>query len=236
VSDLRERLRIDRLQLEKINKLFLDPDNEAIKALLDVVAKYGTPEEINAKAREARKLENLMTRLKEMDSPYLTDVEWLIEQRNAGVFITEEEYRRKVLGDKADSIQFKDDLAVTLEISAAQYFPWLRLEAEQAITNGELMPGRFIRVRKMKEQEKDNGDIIAFAAAMQVMGATYVETLDTKGTDGSNVHLGGPETITGYFGGIGARLTITRLSGLMNSCTTIRLMVSVKSLTQIPER
>jgi hypothetical protein len=30
-----------------------------------------------------------------------------------------------------------------------------------------------------------------------------VETLDTKGTDGSNVHLGGPETITGYFGGIG---------------------------------
>jgi len=27
--------------------------------------------------------------------------------------------------------------------------------------------------------------------------------LDTKGTDGSNLHLGGPETITGYFGGIG---------------------------------
>jgi hypothetical protein len=65
------------------------------------------------------------------------------------------------------------------------------------------MPGRFIRVRKMKEQEGDNGDILAFAAAMQVMGASYVETLDTKGTDGSNVHLGGPETITGYFGGVG---------------------------------
>ena len=39
--------------------------------------------------------------------------------------------------------------------------------------------------------------------AMQIIGATYVDTLDTKGTDGSNVHLGGPETITGYFGGIG---------------------------------
>jgi hypothetical protein len=38
---------------------------------------------------------------------------------------------------------------------------------------------------------------------MQIVGASYVETLDTKGTDGSNVHLGGPETITGYFGGIG---------------------------------
>jgi hypothetical protein len=55
----------------------------------------------------------------------------------------------------------------------------------------------------MKEQEKDHGDILAFAAAMQVMGATFVETLDTKGTDGANIHLGGPETITGYFGGIG---------------------------------
>ena len=65
------------------------------------------------------------------------------------------------------------------------------------------MPSRFIRVRKMKEQENDNGDILAVAAAMQIIGASYVETLDTKGTDGSNVHLNGPATITGYFGGIG---------------------------------
>jgi hypothetical protein len=54
----------------------------------------------------------------------------------------------------------------------------------------------------MKEQQED-GDILAVAAAVQIVGATYVETLDTKGTDGSNVHLGGPETITGYFGGVG---------------------------------
>jgi hypothetical protein len=64
------------------------------------------------------------------------------------------------------------------------------------------VPGRFIQVRKMKEQEAD-GDLPAFAAAMQIIGASYVATLDTKGTDGSNVHLGGPETITGYFGGVG---------------------------------
>jgi hypothetical protein len=54
----------------------------------------------------------------------------------------------------------------------------------------------------MKEQEAD-GDLPAVAAAMQIMGASVVETLDTKGTDGSNVHLGGAETITGYFGGVG---------------------------------
>ena len=64
------------------------------------------------------------------------------------------------------------------------------------------MPSRFIKVRKMKEQEAD-GDLPAIAAAMQIIGASYVETLDTKGTDGSNIHLGGPATITGYFGGVG---------------------------------
>lgn len=203
MEDLRERLRIGVPQLEQINSLMLDPANEAISALLHVVSKYGTPEEINRKAEQARKLENLMARLQQSKSPYLEDIKWLIEQRDSGAFITVTDYRKNVLGDAYDSTCFNDDFVVTLEISAAQYFPWLRIEAEQAIAQRELMPGRFIRVRKMKEQEADQGDILAFAAAMQVMGASYVETLDTKGSDGSNVHLGGPATITGYFGGIG---------------------------------
>jgi hypothetical protein len=93
--------------------------------------------------------------------------------------------------------------AVTLEISAMQYFPWLIAQARQCIANKELMPGRIIRVRNMAEQSTDNGDTLATALAMNIMGCTWVETLDTKGTDGSNIHLGGPETITGYFGGIG---------------------------------
>ncbi len=99
-------------------------------------------------------------------------------------------------------MNFTDDFAVTLEISACQYFPWVRMIAERALETGMLMPGRFIRVRKMKEQEED-GDLPAFAAAMNILGSSYVETLDTKGTDGSNIHLGGPATITGYFGGVG---------------------------------
>jgi hypothetical protein len=174
-----------------------------INDFLEVVAKYGRPEEINKKAREARKLENIVLRLKEQGSPYLKEVLWLKEQRDAGRFITVKEFRRKILGAKADQMDFKEDYAVTLEISAAQYFPWIIVEAQQALEKGELMPGRFIRVRKMKESEADNGDLLAFAASMQIMGASYVEALDTKGTDGSNVHLGGPATITGYFGGIG---------------------------------
>ena len=50
---------------------------------------------------------------------------------------------------------------------------------EQAIDHKTLVPGRFIKVRKMKEQEAD-GDLPAIAAAMQIFGASYVETLDTK--------------------------------------------------------
>jgi hypothetical protein len=93
-------------------------------------------------------------------------------------------------------------MAVALEVSALQYFPWVIAAARKAIAERSLMPARWIQVRRMKEQEAD-GDLPAIAAAMHIIGASYVETLDTKGTDGSNIHLGGPATITGYFGGIG---------------------------------
>ena len=202
-SELRNRLQISYSALDEINALLLDPNSQVVNDFLAVVAKYGTPDEINQKAAEARKFDNLMARLREANSPYLADLEWLVERRDRGAFISVADYRRKVLGAQADTTEFMDDFAVTLEISALQYFPFLIAEAKQAIANGELMPGRFIRVRKMKEQEADNGDILAVAAAMQIVGASYVETLDTKGTDGSNVHLGGPATITGYFGGVG---------------------------------
>ncbi len=101
-----------------------------------------------------------------------------------------------------DKMKFKDKYAVTLEVSALQYFPWIRPMAEKAIAEKTLVPGRFIAVRNMKESEAD-GDLPAIVAALDIIGASFVETLDTKGTDGSNPHLGGPATITGYFGGIG---------------------------------
>jgi hypothetical protein len=203
VSDsLRNLLEIPGSCVDEINALLLDPDNRAVNAFLEVVKKYGTPEEINHKAEEARRLPNLMARLEEVAPSYVKDLEWLTEQRDRSAFISVADYRRKVLGEKADDTDWNDALAVTLEISALQYFPFLIEQAKQAIEQGEMMPGRFIRVRKMKEQEAD-GDVLAVAAAMQIVGASYVETLDTKGTDGSNVHLGGPETITGYFGGVG---------------------------------
>jgi hypothetical protein len=198
----REMLKIPADRLEAINAVLLDPQSKVMQAFMDVVAKYGTPEEINRKANQARKLENLFKKVEQVKPEHLKDLQWLTDQRDKDAFISVAEYRQKVLGDKAKATRFKDEYAVTLEVSAAQYFPWVRAAAERALSERSLMPGRWIRVRKMKEQEAD-GDLPAFSAAMEIIGASFVETLDTKGTDGSNIHLGGPETITGYFGGIG---------------------------------
>ena len=202
MEDLRKLLAIKSSRLEEINQVLLDPKTEVVNNFLAVVSKYGTPDEINQKAAEARQLPLLFDRVEKTHPEYLADLQWLVDQRDRGVFISVNDYRRKVLGSKADTTFFMDDYAVTLEISACQYFPWFIALIKRAIDQQSLVPGRFIKVRKMKEQELD-GDLPAIAAAMHIIGASYVETLDTKGTDGSNVHLGGPATITGYFGGVG---------------------------------
>ena len=201
-ADLRTRLAIPPKRLDDLNALLLAPDARVVNDILAVIAKYGTPEEINRKAQAARQLPALLERVKATKSEYLADLKWLDEQRAKGAFISVADYRRKVLGAKADRMTFKDASAVTLEVSAFQYFPWAIAAAKKALAEQSLMPGRWIQVRKMKEQEAD-GDLAANVAAMVIIGASLVQTLDTKGTDGSNIHLNGPETITGYFGGIG---------------------------------
>jgi hypothetical protein len=201
-ESLIKRLEIPPSRLEDINEILTDANMAVMQDFLEVVEKFGTPEEINRKAQAARDLDALKRKVEQVHPDYLNDLRWLEEQRDAGVFISETAYREKVLGDQAVKTTFLDDFAVTLEISACQYFPWVIASAKRAVEEQILMPGRFIRVRKMKEQEQD-GDLPAMIAAMEIIGASFVETLDTKGTDGSNIHLGGPETITGYFGGVG---------------------------------
>jgi hypothetical protein len=139
-QNLRKRLRIGPSILKEVNQFLLAPGNSVISGLLRVVEKYGTPEEINAKARKAQKLSNLLKRLQVMKSPYLKDLEWLVAERDKGSFISVSEFRRKVLGERVDGMTFDEAHAVTLEISAFQYFPWLITEARQAIEKKEIMP------------------------------------------------------------------------------------------------
>jgi hypothetical protein len=208
MGNIREKLSISKENLESIQNFFLDENNPFINDLLQVIDKYGGVDEINKQFHESRKLENLYQKLEKVQPSYIDDLEWLIKQRDNDAFISASEYKRKVLGNSVDRMSFNEDFAVTLELSACQYFPFLIKGAQKAIDNKDLLPGRIIRVRAMKEQEND-GDLAAMTAAVDIIGASRVETLDTKGTmpgpDGLpiNVHLGGPGTITGYFGGVG---------------------------------
>jgi len=201
-SDLRKLLAIPYDRLDALNAVLVDPDERIISDFLDVVNKYGSPEEINNKATKSRKIPNLLKKVEEINPSYVTDLKWLIDNQRSGVFCSIAEYQKNILGSAYNPKTFNDDFSVTLEVSALQYFPWIREMAERAIKEKTLIPGRFIAVRKMKESEAD-GDLPAIIAALNIMGSSFVETLDTKGTDGSNVHLGGPETIAGYFGGVG---------------------------------
>lgn len=198
-----EKLEIKKETVDQINSVLTDPNNTLVNSVLEVVTKYGSIDQINEKSRNARKLANLFDRLKAINSPYQKSLEWLLDQRDRNAFIGLNDYKKQILGNDIDKHRIIGDCAVTLEISAFQYFPWIIEQAKRSIQHKEIMPGRFIRVRNMKESESDNGDLIAGMAAMEIIGASYVDTLDTKGTDGSNIHLGGPETITGYFGGVG---------------------------------
>lgn len=201
-KSLLEKLRLPAGRVEEINAALFARDAGVIADFLDVVEKYGSPEAINEKAKAAGDLQALLGRVRKTRPEYLVDLDWLQEQRDREAFIRISEYRRKVLGPRADRMHFRPELAVTLEISACQYFPWLIAIARRAIESSQIMPGRFVRVRNMKEQEAD-GDLPAFAAAMQIIGSSHVEQLDTRGSDGSNLHLGGPDTLIGYYGGVG---------------------------------
>ena len=198
----RDKLVISDERVKEVNEFLLNADSQVINDLITLVEKHGGVDEINRKAKEAGNLDNVLAKMDAQNSPHLKDINWLMEQRDNDAFIKVPEYRKKVLGDQADSMTFDDENAVTLEISACQFFSFFMDETRLAIKNQDLMPGRIIRVRFMKEQEAD-GDLLAMTAATNIIGASRCETLDTKGTDGSNIHLGGPETITGYFGGIG---------------------------------
>jgi hypothetical protein len=200
MDNLRSLLSISKDRLEEINAIFFDPSSRFINDFFNVVSKYGSPEEINKKHTESRRFLNLLKKIEVRNPENVKDIRWLMEHKEKGSFISIGDYRKSVLGDGRHT--FNEESAVTLEVSALQYFSWIREVCEDAIFKKTLIPARFIAVRNMKESEND-GDLPAIIAAMDIIGASFVETLDTKGTDGSNIHLNGPETITGYFGGIG---------------------------------
>ena len=100
----RQKLRIDENRLREINDFLISDDNPLVTNLLDLIEKHGGVEEINKKANDARKIDNLLAMLDAKKSPYTKDLQWLQEQRDNGAFITVPDYRQKILGEKAQSM------------------------------------------------------------------------------------------------------------------------------------
>src|SRR5512140_3480628 len=111
-SKYRERLAIPHERLDAINGVLLDPNARVMKAFLDVVAKYGTPEEINRKHAESRKFESLAKHIQERAPEHLQDLQWLTQQRDAQKFISVADYRARVLDETAHREDFADSSAV----------------------------------------------------------------------------------------------------------------------------
>src|SRR4030067_2064271 len=122
---MQKLLKISPDKLKAFNSVLLDPNSQVMKDFFAVVAKYGTPEEINRKHRASRKMENLFKKVQERNPDAIKDLNWLIEQRDRGAFISVADYRKKVLGKAAHQTKLKDRSEVTLEVSALQYFPWI---------------------------------------------------------------------------------------------------------------
>ena len=133
-DDLQQLLKIPNDRLDAINEVLLNPDTKIIKPFWMWLQKYGTPEEINRKAAEARKLENLYAKVRR-NQPGVHQRSGMAGRawQKAVSFISIADYRQKVLGDIAKNTKFADDFAVTLEVSALQYFPWVREMAECAL-------------------------------------------------------------------------------------------------------
>ena len=55
MTNLQKLLKITPDKVKAVNSVFLDPDSQVMKNFFEVVAKYGTPEEINRKHKQARK-------------------------------------------------------------------------------------------------------------------------------------------------------------------------------------
>src|SRR4030067_1491826 len=81
---LRARLRIPPERLDEVNRVLLASDQQAINEFFEVVARYGTPEEINRKAAEASHLPNLLRRVAAGHPEFAKELDWLAQPGGPG--------------------------------------------------------------------------------------------------------------------------------------------------------
>ena len=72
-DDLRERLTIPTERLDALNSLLLRPNLRAIDDFMRVLEKYGTPEDINRRARDAGTLSSQLDRVRRVNPDHLAE-------------------------------------------------------------------------------------------------------------------------------------------------------------------
>ena len=80
-QDLRSLLKIPSGRLSEINAVLLDAETRVVSEFLDVVSRYGTPREINRKAKKAGSLASLTSKARERNPKNLKGLRWLKQQR-----------------------------------------------------------------------------------------------------------------------------------------------------------
>ncbi|HEW93198.1 MAG TPA: hypothetical protein ENF47_00625 [Thermoprotei archaeon] len=87
------------------------------KQYIEIIDGYCGVDEINRMAKEAMELNDQLNRLEKINIDFLRDLEWLMKMRDGREFISIDEYRKRVLGEKYKEYSFNEEYAVALEIS-----------------------------------------------------------------------------------------------------------------------
>jgi len=164
MADLRSALRISTQRLEEINALLTHPDNPTVSELLQVVERYGGPQENQPQGGRGRtstvSWPGWSKRSPLRQRPEVADR----AARQKGLHL-HGGIRQEVFGAPA-ALNQKN--AVTLEIKRLAVFPWLITEARHCIQQAS-------SCRADSSGAQDGGagdrqrDIMAVAAAMQIM-------------------------------------------------------------------
>lgn len=70
IEELLNRMRLPESRLRDISDLIFHPELQIMDDFLQVVLRYGSPEEINRKAEEARRLPNLLDQVRQSRPEY----------------------------------------------------------------------------------------------------------------------------------------------------------------------
>ena len=206
-DDMRERLRIQAADAEAVSEFLASPDNPFVESLFDVLDKYGGVDADQPRGRRSRQAREpprapprgafAVSRRRRVARRAARRRRLRhagrVPARRAGA--RRRRLRRRRWDARRGPRRAPSD-------RRAAVLPLADRRAGRRSSSASSCPAASSANATWPSSRKPGGDLLAVCAAMQVIGASHVESLDTRGIDGANLMVG-LETIAGYFGGIG---------------------------------